>query len=100
MLGSKIIGYNLKPDTDYRVKTYDFKRPDKFSKDQIRTMSVLLRSRRRLAWLSVNIVLNLIAASVIALYQETLQAVIALAVFLPIIVRFRRRLMPQQTTRS
>ena len=48
-------------------------------------MSVFLRSRRRLSWLSVNIVLNLIAASVIALYQETLQAVIALAVFLPII---------------
>jgi magnesium transporter len=53
--------------------------------EELRTMSVLLRSRRRLAWLSVNIVLNLIAASVIALYQETLQAVIALAVFLPII---------------
>ena len=53
--------------------------------EELRTMPVLLRSRRRLSWLSVNIVLNLIAASVIALYQETLQAVIALAVFLPII---------------
>jgi magnesium transporter len=53
--------------------------------EELRTMSVFLRSRRRLSWLSVNIVLNLIAASVIALYQETLQAVIALAVFLPII---------------
>ncbi len=53
--------------------------------EELRTMPVLVRSRRRLAWLSVNIVLNLIAASVIALYQETLQAVIALAVFLPII---------------
>jgi magnesium transporter len=48
-------------------------------------MPVLLRSRRRLSWLSVNIFLNLIAASVIAFYQETLSAVIALAVFLPII---------------
>jgi magnesium transporter len=45
----------------------------------------LRRSSRRLAWLSTNIVLNVIAASVIALYQETLAAVIALAVFLPII---------------
>jgi magnesium transporter len=35
--------------------------------EELRTMSVFLRSRRRLAWLSVNIVLNLIAASVIAL---------------------------------
>jgi len=53
--------------------------------EELRTMPVLSRSGRRLSWLSVNIVLNLAAASVIALYQETLQAVIALAVFLPIV---------------
>jgi magnesium transporter len=53
--------------------------------EELRTMPLLLRSRRRLSWLSINIVLNVIAASVIALYEETLQAVIALAVFLPII---------------
>ena len=48
-------------------------------------MPLFGRSRRRLSWLSVNIVLNIIAASVIAFYQDTLSAVIALAVFLPII---------------
>jgi magnesium transporter len=53
--------------------------------EEIRTMPLLIRSRRRLAWLSVNIVLNVIAASVIAAFQDTLSAVIALAVFLPII---------------
>ena len=53
--------------------------------EEIRTMPLLVRSRRRLAWLSVNIVLNVIAASVIAAFQDTLSAVIALAVFLPII---------------
>jgi magnesium transporter len=53
--------------------------------EELRTMPLLQRSRRRLAWLSINIVLNVIAASVIAFYQETLAAVIALAVFLPII---------------
>ncbi len=53
--------------------------------DELRTMPVFTRSRRRLSWLSINIVLNVLAASVIAFYQETLQAVIALAVFLPII---------------
>ncbi len=53
--------------------------------DELRTMPVLFRARRRLSWLSINIVLNVIAASVIAFYQETLAAVIALAVFLPII---------------
>jgi magnesium transporter len=53
--------------------------------DELRTMPLLLRSRRRMAWLSINIVLNIAAASIIAFYQETLTAVIALAVFLPII---------------
>lgn len=53
--------------------------------DEIRAMPLLIRSRRRLAWLSINIVLNIIAASVIAFYETTLSAVIALAVFLPII---------------
>ena len=53
--------------------------------EELRTMPVLLRSKRRLSWLSVNILLNIIAASVIAFYQETLSAVIALAVFLPVI---------------
>jgi magnesium transporter len=53
--------------------------------EELRTMPVLLRSKRRLSWLSVNILLNIIAASVIALYQDTLEQVIALAVFLPVI---------------
>jgi magnesium transporter len=53
--------------------------------EELRTMPVGLRSRRRLSWLSINILLNIAAASVIAFYQETLAQVIALAVFLPII---------------
>jgi len=53
--------------------------------EELRTMPLITRSRRRLMWLSANIVLNVIAASVIAAYEETLQQVIALAVFLPII---------------
>jgi magnesium transporter len=54
-------------------------------KEELRSMPIGVRSRRRLSWLSINIVLNLISASVIAFHQETLEAVIALAVFLPII---------------
>ena len=53
--------------------------------DELRTMPVLLRSGRRLSWLSVNILLNILAASVIAMHQDVLSSVIALAVFLPII---------------
>lgn len=53
--------------------------------DELRTMPVFFRAKRRLSWLSVNILLNIIAASVIAYYQDVLASVIALAVFLPII---------------
>lgn len=53
--------------------------------EEIRTMPILWRVKRRLSWLSVNILLNIVAASVIAFYQDTLSSVIALAVFLPII---------------
>jgi len=53
--------------------------------EEFRSMPLLVRSGRRLSWLSLNIVLNVIAASVIAFYQDTLAAVIALAVFLPMI---------------
>lgn len=53
--------------------------------EELRSMPTLRRSRRRLSWLSVNIVLNICAASIIAMYQETLAAAIALAVFLPMI---------------
>ncbi|MDH4107457.1 MAG: magnesium transporter [Gammaproteobacteria bacterium] len=53
--------------------------------DELRSMPLMVRSKRRLAWLSLNIVLNIIAASVIAMYEDTLAAVIALAVFLPIV---------------
>lgn len=53
--------------------------------EELRSMPTIVRSRRRLSWLSVNVLLNIIAASVIAQFQETLSAVIILAVFLPII---------------
>ncbi|MGJ8653113.1 MAG: magnesium transporter [Opitutaceae bacterium] len=54
-------------------------------REEIRSMPLQQRSTRRLSWLSINIVLNMISASVIAMHEDTLQAVIALAVFLPII---------------
>ena len=53
--------------------------------EEIRSLPFTTRSRRRLSWLSINIVLNIVAASVIAVYQDTLEKAITLAVFLPII---------------
>jgi magnesium transporter len=53
--------------------------------EELRTMPLARRSTRRLSWLSVNIGLNVIAASVIVLFEDTLTRVIALAAFLPVI---------------
>ncbi len=53
--------------------------------EEFRSMPLVKRSGRRLSWLTLNIVLNIIAASVIALYQDTLAAAITLAVFLPMV---------------
>lgn len=53
--------------------------------EEIRSMPYWTRSYRRFSWLSTNIVLNVLAASVIALYQDVLEEVIALTVFLPVV---------------
>ena len=53
--------------------------------EELRSMPLFDRCRKRLAWLAPNIVLNLAAASVIAANEATLREVIALAVFLPIV---------------
>ncbi|MCB1229782.1 MAG: magnesium transporter [Verrucomicrobiae bacterium] len=53
--------------------------------EELRSMPMKDRALRRLSWLAPNIILNLVAASVIAMYEDTIQAVIALAVFLPIV---------------
>jgi magnesium transporter len=53
--------------------------------EEFRTLPLKVRSSRRLSWLSVNILLNVLAASVIVYYEDTLASVIALAAFLPII---------------
>lgn len=55
------------------------------SLEESREVPVSRTISRRFGWLSVNILLNLVAASVIAIYEETLAQVIALAFFLPII---------------
>lgn len=53
--------------------------------EELRSMPLRERCTRRLAWLGPNILLNLLAASIIASYEDTLQSVIALAVFLPMV---------------
>ena len=53
--------------------------------EELRSMPLHRRIGKRLSWLSLNVFLNIIAASVIALYQETISSAVVLAVFRPII---------------
>lgn len=67
-----------------RTESENLRRQGVFG-DELRSMPLRIRSRRRLMWLSANIGLNIIAASVISAYESTLQAVIAIAIFLPMV---------------
>jgi magnesium transporter len=53
--------------------------------EELRAMPFVTRVLRRLAFLGPNIGLNLVAASVVALYEPTIAAVTALAIFLPML---------------
>ncbi|MCC9643769.1 magnesium transporter [Rhodopirellula sp. JC740] len=85
---NKLLGVVHRNAVDYestRAAESDFLKSQGIIGEELRTMPLWLRSRRRLSWLSINILLNIGAAAVIAVFQETLSQVIALAVFLPII---------------
>lgn len=84
----KIIGIITADDAAeliHELATEDVLKLEGISTEQTRSMPWWKISRLRLSWLSVNIFLNMVAASVIAYYQDTLRAAIAVAVFLPII---------------
>lgn len=53
--------------------------------EELRSMPLLPRAMRRFCWLLLIMGLSFVAASVIAVYESTLQQMIALAVFLPIV---------------
>jgi magnesium transporter len=55
------------------------------SGEELRSTGLFERAFMRLAWLSLNLVLSLIASSVILHFQQTIDRVIALAFFLPVI---------------
>lgn len=87
--GERLVGVIRKSDVEEalagRADTNAMRLQGIISGEELRTMPLWTRSKGRLIWLLVNALLNLIAVSVIAAYEETLAAVIALAVFLPLI---------------
>jgi magnesium transporter len=53
--------------------------------EELRSLPQRVRTLRRLSFLILKIGLNLVSASIIGLYSDTLEAAVALALFLPII---------------
>ncbi len=86
---NRLVGVIRKSDVEEalagRADVYSMELQGIIGGEELRTMPVWTRSSRRLAWLAANVVLNLVAVSVIAVYEDTLAAVISLAVFLPLI---------------
>ena len=87
--GERLVGVIRKSDVEEalagRADTNAMRLQGIISGEELRTMPLWARSKGRLIWLLVNALLNLVAVSVIAAYEETLAAVIALAVVLPLI---------------
>ena len=52
--GREMLGFDFRPDNEYKVKTYDFKRPDKFALDQIRTIHMMHETFARRAALTLS----------------------------------------------
>ena len=52
--GTEILGRVMPKDETYQVKVYDFKRPDKFSKEQIRSLSIIHETCARIAKASLS----------------------------------------------
>jgi magnesium transporter len=63
----------------------DYLKSQGVMEEELRSMPLFRRVRGRLAWLTANIFLSIVAASVIAINQDILSSLIALAVFLPIV---------------
>lgn len=80
VLDGSVNAEEAKKEPERKIKVYDFKRPDKFSKDQIRTLYMLHESFARLlnTYLSTHLrtLINVDVASVEQLtYQEFVQSV-------------------------
>lgn len=53
--------------------------------EELRTMPLMARTAKRLAWLIPNVGLNIIAVSVIAIFEPTIEQIVALAILLPLV---------------
>ena len=84
-----IVGVVQRADTEEALSNRAEKTFMRFSGiiggDEIRTEPVFVRSTQRLWWLAANLVLSLMAASVIIYFQDTVEKNIALAALIPVL---------------
>jgi magnesium transporter len=84
-----LVGIVLREDVDDarvdRAESDQMKSLGIIGGEELRSMPFRQRSMRRLSWLSLSLALQMISASAVALFQDTLAAAIALAYFLPIV---------------
>lgn len=73
------VGEQEEAEDDYRVSQ------GIVGGEELRSMPVVLRLRRRSAWLGVNLVLCLGGAAIVALHQDTIAKVVVVAAVLPVI---------------
>lgn len=59
--GTQILGHRPNDNREFHIKRYDFKRPDKFSKEQIRTVSIMHETLARLTTASFSAHLRCLA---------------------------------------
>ena len=77
---TEILGHDTADAREVKIKKYDFKRPDKFSKDQIRTIAIIHETFARLTTISLSAQLRCLSdirvASVDQLtYEEFIRSV-------------------------
>jgi flagellar motor switch protein FliM len=78
ILGLKSNGFGgrhpFSPEKEYKVKLYDFRRPDKFSRDQIRTLQMMHETFSRLVSTSLSAMLrSLVSVKVASVDQLTFE---------------------------
>ena len=80
MLGKDIFGHRFQADQECKIKKYNFKKPDKFSKDQIRTISIIHETFARLSTSTLSAMLRSLALIHVAAvdqltYEEFIRSV-------------------------
>jgi magnesium transporter len=87
--GRKLVGvvrrYDVETARADRADSDNLKIAGIVGGEELRTMPLVSRTFKRLAWLVPNVGLNILAVSVIAVFEPTIEKIVALAILLPLV---------------